>query len=89
MNQGVMKLVGFVFNQLVAQKFLTGHRSYIAGAMSILGGIVVIGDMVVNGQFDEVHAGAAWASIALGYKIIGDAGKKQALIDATAAAAAK
>jgi hypothetical protein len=83
-----MKFVAFVFNHIVAQKFVSGQRSHIAGFTSILGSLCIVANMVASGHFDEVQAGVAWAGFVLGYKILGDAGKKQALIDATNAATA-
>jgi len=82
-----MKLVAFVFNHFIEQKFLAGKRSYLAGASSILGGIVVLLEMTAGGTFDEQKAGIGFAAIAFGYKILGDAGKKDKLIAATQALA--
>ena len=76
------KIAQFVFNQLIQQKFIAGHRMYIGGALAILGGIGLIGEMVVSGNYDEVKMGLAWAGLALGYKTIGEAGKLDARTDA-------
>lgn len=76
------KVFQFVFDHLIAQKFLAGKRSYIAGASSILGGLVIVTEMLANGHYDEVRMGTAWAAFTLGYKILGDAGKKDAAIEA-------
>lgn len=81
MNQLGSKIFEFVFNQLVKQEFLAGKRSYIAGASCILGGLVVVTEMLAAGQYDEVRMGVAWAGFTLGYKIIGDAGKKDAALE--------
>lgn len=83
MNTGLMKLVAFVFEHVVKQRFLTGKRSYIGGASAILGGVVLVLDMVVNGTFSEEKAGAAWAAIAFGYAVIGHAGKQEKLLEVT------
>ena len=83
MNQALMRIVAFVFDHVVKQKFLTGKRSYVGGASAILGGVVLILDMVVNGSFSEEKAGAAWAAISLGYAVIGHAGKQEKLLEAT------
>jgi hypothetical protein len=89
MNQALMRIVAFVFDYVVKQKFLTGKRSYVGGASAILGGVVLILDMVVNGTFSEEKAGAAWAAISLGYAVIGHAGKQdKALVTAKATVAA-
>lgn len=81
MNQALMRIVAFVFDHVVKQKFLTGKRSYVGGASAILGGVVLILDMVVNGSFSEEKAGAAWAAISLGYAIIGHAGKQEKIAE--------
>lgn len=81
MNAGLMKVVGFVFDHLVKQKFLSGKRSYLGGASAILGGVILVLDMVVNGSFSEEKAGTAWAAISLGYAIIGHAGKQEKLVE--------
>jgi hypothetical protein len=83
------KIAEFVFNQLIKQEFLSGKRSYIAGASSILGGVVVLTEMLASGKFDEVRMGVAWAAFTLGYKIIGDAGKADARTQALLTAATK
>jgi len=85
MNATLLKLVGFFFDQVVRQQFVAGNRSYIAGFVAILGALGITLNMVVNGHFDEVQAGLAWAGFVAGQKIIGDAGKRDA---ATAAAIA-
>lgn len=76
------KIAQFVFNQLIQQKFIAGHRMYLGGAIAILGGIGLIGEMLVSGNYDEVKMGLAWAGLALGYKTIGEAGKQDARTDA-------
>lgn len=82
MNGIANKVFAFVYTQLVKQQFLQGHRSYIAGATSILGAVVIVGDMLVNGTYDETKMGMAWAGFVLGYKIIGDAGKAEKMLEA-------
>lgn len=82
MNQLANQVFGWVFRQVIKQEFLAGNRSYIAGASSILGGLVVVTEMVASGEYDEVRMGVAWAAFTLGYKIIGDAGKADARTDA-------
>ena len=62
-------------------------RSF-AGFSAILGGVVVGLNMLAGGTYDKEQAGLAFATIVFGYKIIGDAGKKDKLIAATQAAAA-
>lgn len=81
MNQLGSKIFEFVFNQLIRQDFLKGHRSYIAGASSIFGGLVVVLDMIVAGHYDETKMGVAWAGFTFGYAIIGNAGKKDATLE--------
>ena len=76
------KIAQFVFSQLIQQKFIAGHRMYLGGAIAILGGIGLIGEMLVSGNYDEVKMGLAWAGLALGYKTIGEAGKQDARTDA-------
>lgn len=82
MNSGLIKIAAFIFDHVVKQKFIAGYRSYIGGASSILGGVVVILDMAVNGSFSEEKAGIAWAAISFGYAVIGHAGKQEKLLDA-------
>lgn len=81
MNQLANNIFRFVFNQIIKQEFLSGSRSYIAGASSILGGLVVVTEMLASGNYDEVRMGVAWAAFTLGYKIIGDAGKQEKLLE--------
>lgn len=81
MNQLGNKIFEFAFNQLIKQQFLAGKRSYIAGASSILGSLVLITEMFANGQYDEVKMGVAWAGFTLGYKMLGDAGKKDVMLE--------
>ena len=81
MNQLGNKIFEFAFNQLIKQQFLAGKRSYIAGASSILGSLVLITEMLANGQYDEVKMGVAWAGFTLGYKMLGDAGKKDVMLE--------
>ena len=76
MNQGLVALLGWLFNVLVKQSWLEGHRMYLGGASSILGGVVLIIDMAIGGHFSNEKAGAAWAAISLGYTVIGQAGKQ-------------
>lgn len=85
MNQLIQKILAGLFNHLVKQQFLAGHRSYIAGFSSILGAVVIVLDMVVNGNYSEERVGAAFAAFVFGQKIIGDAGKRDKLIAAQAA----
>lgn len=85
MNQLIQKILAGLFNHVVAQQFLAGKRSYIAGFSSILGALAIVLDMVVNGQYDEQKAGVAFAAFVFGQKIIGDAGKRDKLIAAQAA----
>ena len=80
MNQLANKVFEFIFNQLIKQQWLEGSRSYIAGASSILGGLVVVLDMVYSGHYSDERMIVAWGGFTLGYKIIGDAGKKDKLI---------
>jgi len=86
MNNALLKLVGFLFDHVVQQKFLAGKRSYVAGFASILGSVVIALNMVASGHFDEIQAGTAYAGFVLGEKIIGDAGKRDKLLAAQAAA---
>lgn len=81
MNGIANKVFQFVYSQLIKQEFLSGHRSYIAGASSILGAVVLVLDMLYAGNYDEVKMGMAWAGVTLGYKIIGDAGKQERMIE--------
>lgn len=81
MNQLGNKIFEFAFNQLIKQEFLAGKRSYIAGASSILGSLVLITEMLASGQYDEVKMGVAWAGFTLGYKMLGDAGKKDVMLE--------
>jgi hypothetical protein len=81
MNGLANNIFKFVFNQLVKQEFLSGNRSYIGGALAIMGGVSLIGEMLVAQEYDEAKMAMAWAGLALGYKIIGDAGKQEKLIE--------
>ncbi len=83
MNQLANQVFGWVFRQVIKQEFLAGKRSYIAGASSILGGLVMVTEMAASGEYSETKMGMAWAAFVLGYKIIGDAGKKDAQLEAT------
>jgi hypothetical protein len=76
MNQGLVALMGWVFDALVKQSWLQGYRMYVGGASSILGGVILVLDMVAGGHFSNEKAGAAWAAIAFGYTVIGQAGKQ-------------
>lgn len=82
MNQGLMKLVAFIFDHVVKQEWMKGHRMYFGGFSAILGGVVLVLDMTVGGHFSEEKAAMAWAGISLGYTVIGQAGKQERLIDA-------
>ena len=79
MNQGLTALMGWLFNKVVKQEQFKGYRMYIGGASSILGGVILALDMVVNGSFDTEKVAGAWAAIALGYTVIGQAGKQDAI----------
>lgn len=83
MNEALMKFLGFLFDHVVKQKFLAGKRMYLGGFSSILMGVMLVIDMTVGGHFSEEKAGAAWASISLGYTVIGKAAKDERLIAAT------
>ena len=72
------KIAQFIFQQIVKQQFVAGNRMYIGGAVGIIGGLLLIAEMVVSGKYDEVKMGVAWAGIGLGYKTIGEAGKQDA-----------
>jgi hypothetical protein len=82
MNGALQALSAWVFNTLVKQKFLDGKRSYIGGASTILGGLIIVLDMVVNGEYSNEKAGAAYAAFALGYTILGHAGKQEKMLEA-------
>jgi hypothetical protein len=83
------KIFEFIFNQLIKQDFIAGHRMYIGGSVAILGGIGLIGEMLVNQKYDDTKMAMAWAGIALGYKTIGEAGKQDARTAALLVAATK
>lgn len=82
MNQGLLSIVAWVFNTLVKQEQLAGYRMYIGGASSILGGVILVLDMLVGGTFDTEKAAAAWAAFAFGYTVIGQAGKQDKIASA-------
>lgn len=85
MNTLIQKVFAFAFDHLVAQKFVTGRRAYLGGASFIVGGLVIVIDMVISGAYDQVQAEKAAAAFALGYTIIGAAGKADKAIEAVAA----
>lgn len=87
MNQAFASLGSFLLRQVVKQEFLKGYRMYFAGASSILGGVVIGLDLLAGGEYSEAKVGMAYAAIVFGYKIIGQAGKQDALIATTAASA--
>lgn len=76
MNQGLVAILGWTFDTLVKQSWAQGYRMYIGGASSILGGVILVLDMVAGGHFSNEKAAAAWAAIAFGYTVIGQAGKQ-------------
>jgi hypothetical protein len=82
MNSLGNRIFQFLFQQIIQQQFIAGHRMYIGGAIAILGAIGIVGEMVVSGNYDETKMAIAWAGFALGYKTIGEAGKQDARIEA-------
>lgn len=87
MNHAFAAIGSFILRNIIKQEFLRGYRSYFAGASSILGGVVLMLDMLAGGEYSEERAGFAYALIVLGYGIIGQAGKQDAIIATTAATA--
>ena len=89
MNEFQRKVFAFVFDHLIAQKFLEGKRMYLAGFSSILVGVTLTLDMLAGGHYSNEKAASAFAAIAFGYKTIGEAGKHDRLIEAAAKGGAK
>lgn len=87
MNQAFAALGSFILRQVIKQEFLRGYRMYFAGASSILAGIILGLDLLAGGTYTDERAGAALAAIMFGYKIIGQAGKQDALITNSARSA--
>ena len=82
MNAGLEALIGWIFNILVKQEFLAGKRMYLGGASTILGGVVIVIDMVINGTFSSERMAVAWAAFSLGYTVLGQAGKQDKIVAA-------
>ncbi len=78
MNSAAQAILQFILDHVLAQRWLAGYRTYAAGASCILGGLVPVADMIASAHYDETKAGVAFAAFALGYKIIGDRGQKDA-----------
>ena len=83
MNQFLSTCAGWTFNQVVKQDFISGYRSYLGGASFLLTGLIVFVNMAIAGQWDTTQAEIGAASIAMGYRTIGQAGKSERLIAAT------
>lgn len=75
-------LIEFVLAHVIKQQFMADYRSYFAGAGSIFAGLSVLVYVLATGDYDKEKVGAGVTALIAGYKIIGDAGKKDKLIAA-------
>ena len=82
MNAAGKWIIEFAFTHLIKMEWLRGHRSYVAGASSMLGGVIIVLDMVVSGVYSDERTAAAFAAITFGLSVIGKAGKSDKLIEA-------
>lgn len=75
-------LIDFIVAQVIRQEFMSGYRTYFAGAGSIAAGLGTAFYVLSTGDYDKEKVGAAIVAIIAGYKMIGDAGKKDKMIEA-------
>lgn len=79
------KIFAWVFDYLIAQKQLDGYRMYFAGASSIAGALVIVLEMFAGGHYSDERAAVAFAAFVFGYRTLGEAGKRDKIIEATRA----
>lgn len=79
------KIFAWVFDYLIAQKQLDGYRMYFAGASSIAGALVIVLEMFAGGHYSDERATVAFAAFIFGYRTLGEAGKRDKIIEATRA----
>ena len=80
MERFAKRLGAFILEQLVAQRWLTGYRTYLAGTACLAAGIVFFVDVGLAEHYDSGEAIAGCVAFAIGYKLIGDRGLKDTIV---------
>lgn len=69
-------LANWLVSFVIKQEFFEDYRSYIAGSASIFTGLSILAYCVAQGVWTKETTGPGIIAVIAGYKMIGDAGKK-------------
>lgn len=73
-------LMDFILSHIIKMEFLSGFRSYIAGAGFVFSGGALIANQVATGVYDHDTMEKGFASVFAGLAVIGHAGKQEKIL---------